>query len=93
MDREAGLVLGRTPVRCWPPVMAEQTYCDWCSGPLTAAALAQSRAVGLDREESRACERCLAERRFEEPPGGWDDTRPWPFHPWPFETEGRDGAK
>ena len=73
--------------------VAEQTYCDWCSSPLTPAARTESRAIGLDREQSWACEQCIRERRFEEPPGGWDDTYPWPFYPWPFEMESTDGRK
>jgi hypothetical protein len=73
--------------------MAEQTYCDWCAGPLSPAARAQSRAIGLNREDSYACEECVRARRFERPPNGWDESYPWPFYPWPYETDRVDGDR
>jgi len=58
-----------------------KAYCDWCYGPLSPKARGESQAIGLDREASWACEDCIRERRFERPPGGWDDSYPWPFYP------------
>jgi hypothetical protein len=57
-----------------------QDYCDWCYEPLTEAGRHGSEAVGLHVEYACACERCLANHRYREPPDGWLGSRDeWPF--------------
>lgn len=58
-----------------------QPYCDWCYSPMTESARERSEGLGLDREYSWACDRCLLSKRYTEPPDGWDGPHDeWPFH-------------
>lgn len=55
-----------------------QTYCDWCSGPLTAASIAESERLGLGSERAWACASCLASGAHRAAPDGWDPEEFWP---------------
>jgi hypothetical protein len=54
-----------------------QTYCDWCSGLLTPASIAESERLGLGRERAWACASCLASGAHRTAPDGWDSREPW----------------
>jgi hypothetical protein len=64
----------------------DQANCDWCYEPLTDDDRSQSRALGLDAEQSWACRTCIASNRTCEPPGGWEvDPAEWPKPVFLFE--------
>ena len=65
---------------------AAQSYCDWCYGQLTSAAVEASERIGLADEYAWACERCLTSTAYREPPGGWDEDEVWPFRTWDSEA-------
>lgn len=68
----------------------DQDYCDWCYSPLTDEARRGSRSIGLHREQSWACEACLASDAFTSAPDGWDGSEcPWP---WRFHIAAVDWA-
>jgi hypothetical protein len=56
-----------------------QTYCDWCSAPLTATSITESECLGLGRESTWACSSCLARDAHRTAPNGSDPDTPWPF--------------
>lgn len=55
-----------------------QTFCDWCYGPLSAASVASSRAIGLAAEYAFACDRCIERGAFWEPPDDLEEGAVWP---------------
>lgn len=57
-----------------------QTYCDWCTGPLTSESIAASERLGLENEFAWACSTCLANGDYRQPPDGWEPSESeWPY--------------
>jgi hypothetical protein len=60
-----------------------QTYCDWCIRPLTPSSIAESERLGLDDEFAWACDSCLAEGAYHQPPDGFEP----PESGWPYREQ------
>src|SRR6202161_1093931 len=52
--------------------VVEQSYCDWCYGPLADEDGNRSRSVGLDMVDTWACVRCIDSGQIAESPDGWE---------------------
>jgi hypothetical protein len=60
------------------PDLQGQTFCDWCSRPLSATSVAASREIGLAAEAAFACDHCLENGAFWDPPDWWEEGAEWP---------------
>lgn len=62
-----------------PDEVRPPTDCDWCSGEVTDAARAGSLAIGLPLHLTWACEACLSDGSYRNPPQGWGaSASDWP---------------
>jgi DNA polymerase III subunit gamma/tau len=60
------------------PDLQGQTFCDWCYRPLSATSVAASQDIGLAAEAAFACDRCIEDGTFWNPPEGLEDGAVWP---------------